>query len=114
MKKLRAKPIKDKSIKDKSIKPVSQAISRREEYGSFEAKTQLSKILKQVEQGQHVRICRHGKVVAKVVPPQDVSADSSPRHVDDVIAAIFALQKEVAQTSQVKVSIRELRDWGRK
>lgn len=86
---------------------------RKTVYGSFEAKTQLSRILKLVERGQHIGISRHGRVVAKVVPPEDVAEESTTR-VDDVINGIFELQSQVAENLGDRVSIRELRDLGRK
>jgi len=40
------------------------------EYGAFEAKTHFSKLLDQVEEGQAIYITRHGKRVARLVPPE--------------------------------------------
>jgi prevent-host-death family protein len=37
-------------------------------FGTFEAKTQFSRILNLVEDGEEVEITRHGRPVAKVVP----------------------------------------------
>ncbi len=39
------------------------------EVGAFEAKTHLSRLLDQVEAGGAVTITRHGKPVARLVPP---------------------------------------------
>ena len=104
------------STDSKRKKKVTVARSSRVQpavYGSFEAKTQLSRILKRVESGQQVGISRHGKVVAKVVPPGDVSTER-PTRIVDVIAGIFALQEQVARNLGPKFSVRELRDIGRK
>jgi len=39
------------------------------EVGAFEAKNTLSALLDLVESGEEVTITRHGKVVARLVPP---------------------------------------------
>ncbi len=38
------------------------------EYGAFEAKTHLSKLLDAVENGEHIFITRHGKRIAELSP----------------------------------------------
>lgn len=38
------------------------------EVGAFEAKTHLSRLLDEVEQGSHIVITRHGKAVAELAP----------------------------------------------
>jgi prevent-host-death family protein len=40
------------------------------EVGAFEAKNKLSALLDLVEQGEEVVITRHGKEVARLVPPR--------------------------------------------
>ena len=40
------------------------------EVGAFEAKNKLSALLDLVEQGEEVTITRHGKEVARLVPPR--------------------------------------------
>jgi prevent-host-death family protein len=39
------------------------------EIGAFEAKSRLGQLLDLVEQGEEVVITRHGKAVARLVPP---------------------------------------------
>lgn len=39
------------------------------EFGAFDAKNKFGQLLDLVEQGEEVVITRHGKVVAKLVPP---------------------------------------------
>lgn len=38
--------------------------------GAFEAKNKLSELLNEVERGEEVLITRHGKEVARLVPPK--------------------------------------------
>jgi prevent-host-death family protein len=40
------------------------------EVGTFEAKNKLSELLDLVERGEEVTITRHGKEVARLVPPR--------------------------------------------
>jgi prevent-host-death family protein len=42
------------------------------EIGAFEAKNKLSALLDQVERGEEIVITRHGKEVARLVPPKGV------------------------------------------
>lgn len=44
------------------------------EVGVYEAKTHFSKLLKEVESGTHVKITRHGQVVADLQPPEKQGA----------------------------------------
>lgn len=43
------------------------------EVGAFEAKNKLSQLLDLVERGEEIIITRHGKEVARLVPPQKAS-----------------------------------------
>ena len=56
--------------------------------GTFEAKTHLSDLLKQVEQGARITITRHGVPIAQLVPIADAHAVGA----DEAIAAIRALR----------------------
>ena len=42
------------------------------EVGAFEAKNKLGQLLDRVERGEEIVITRHGKEVARLVPPQKV------------------------------------------
>jgi prevent-host-death family protein len=42
------------------------------EFGAFEAKNKLGQLLDLVEQGEEIAITRHGKEVARLVPPHPV------------------------------------------
>ena len=42
------------------------------EVGAFEAKNKLGQLLDQVERGEEIVITRHGKQVARLVPPRQV------------------------------------------
>ena len=44
----------------------------------YEAKTQLSKLLQQVEAGEEIIIARHGKPVARLVPVQRTAVHRLP------------------------------------
>lgn len=49
--------------------------------GTYEAKTNLTKLIDRVEGGETVLVTRHGKPVAKIVPAQDVAPRRSPREI---------------------------------
>ena len=58
--------------------------------GAFEAKTHLSSLLDRVEGGEEVTITRHGKVVAKLTPPQEFDRKAA-------MAALERMKREVAE-----------------
>ena len=49
------------------------------EIGAFEAKNKLGQLLDMVEQGEEVLITRHGRPVARLVPPQHAFNRSEAR-----------------------------------
>jgi prevent-host-death family protein len=49
------------------------------EIGTFEAKNQLSALLELVAQGEDIVITRHGRPVARLVPPEPVPAQGLAR-----------------------------------
>jgi prevent-host-death family protein len=74
--------------------------------GAYEAKTHLSALLAEVEQGEEVEITKHGRVVARLVPP--APAKKSRADLLDEMAAFRASLKPVG------IPIRELIDEGRR
>ncbi|NVN85795.1 MAG: type II toxin-antitoxin system prevent-host-death family antitoxin [Rhodopseudomonas sp.] len=67
-----------------------------------EAKAKFSELLDQVEQGETIAITRHGKVVARIAPPEN-------RRPADVVQAIEEL-KELRKGSG-PVTIEEILAW---
>lgn len=49
------------------------------EVGAFEAKNTLSALLDQVERGEEIVITRHGKEVARLVPPKGANNREAAR-----------------------------------
>jgi prevent-host-death family protein len=56
--------------------------------GVYEAKTQLPRLLDEVEQGETITITRHGRPIARVVPVR-----GRQRSVKEAIAAIREFRK---------------------
>ncbi len=74
--------------------------------GVYDAKTQLPRLLEEVEQGHTITITRHGKPVARLVP-----VDTAARPAREVIDALLAFRE--AHTLQ-GLSVRELIEEGRR
>ncbi|HEY2754171.1 MAG TPA: type II toxin-antitoxin system prevent-host-death family antitoxin [Pseudolabrys sp.] len=75
--------------------------------GIFEAKTNLSALVEEVEKGGSVVITRHGKPVAKLVPAQ-------PELTEDQIAKRLKALKEIrAQANELKINAtpEEIKSW---
>ena len=81
-----------------------------EEIGAFEAKNTLSALLDRVEQGEEIVITRHGKPVARLVPPMVVI---------DTEKALAAIERIRARAKEMKLGpfdwdeFKKYRDEGR-
>jgi prevent-host-death family protein len=74
--------------------------------GAYEAKTHLSALLAAVEQGEEVEITKHGRVVARLVPPTPARRTRA-EVIDDMLRMRAGLEP-------VGIPIRELIDEGRR
>ena len=74
---------------------------------AFDAKTHLSQLLRQAEQGQSITITRNGKPVARLVPID------SPTSLDagQLIAAFRGVRRARGKPLKVKLMIREGRKY---
>jgi len=75
--------------------------------GAFEAKTHLSSLLERVMNGEQIRITKHGKPVARLVP----ESTSNDAQIDDAIEQLKAIRKHAKLDG---LSVSELRNLGRK
>jgi prevent-host-death family protein len=72
------------------------------EVGAFEAKNTLGSLLDRVEKGEEIRITRHGKKVARLIP--DV-----PQH--DVAAARAALARMSQHAKEMNAGPFDWEEW---
>ena len=77
--------------------------------GAFQAKTQLSQLLDEVEKGEAVTITRHGRPVRVLAP---VAAAKPEKTGEQWLAEVKRLRKGI--TLGGTVTIRQLIDEGRK
>ena len=77
--------------------------------GAFEAKTNFSKLLARVAEGETIIITKNGKSVAKITP---ISTETTANTALDAIKAIRGLRKGV--TLGKKLSLKQLIQEGRK
>ncbi len=75
--------------------------------GMFEAKTNLSSLVEEVEKGGEVVITRHGKPVAKLVRAEDAF---SPEKIEKRRQAIAEL-REMARKRGLRISHEEIKSW---
>ena len=73
----------------------------------YEAKTHLSRLLDQVEQGETITITRHGVPVARMVPAKERSAE-------DVEATVRRIRQFRKGTKLGGIPLRDLIDEGRR
>ena len=72
------------------------------EIGVHEAKTHFSKLLKRVEDGERFSIMNRGKVVAVMMPPDDIAPDEA----NDAYRQLIALR-----TKFPIGTVREVTGW---
>lgn len=75
--------------------------------GIFEAKTNLSRLIEQVEKGQEVTITRRGKPVVKLVRAR---AELTPEQIAQRKEAIKRLQ-EIASRLKINATQEEIKAW---
>jgi prevent-host-death family protein len=74
------------------------------EVGAFEAKNKLSELLDLAERGEEVVITRHGKEVARLVPPK---GRPNP---EEAWAAMRRI-RERAKRRGLKITLEEIKAW---
>lgn len=83
--------------------------ARMKTVGAFQAKTQLSQLLDQVEKGEAVTITRHGRPVAVLAP---VAPTQPAKTGEEWLAEVKRLRKGI--TLGATVTVRQLIDEGRR
>ena len=73
---------------------------------AFQAKTHLSQLLRETEQGRSFVIHRRGKPVARLIP----SGESEPMDVQGLVAAFRAVRESISG----RLSVRRMIDEGRR
>ena len=81
--------------------------TKLQKVSAFEAKTKLSELLRETEQGGSFIICRRGKEVARLVPP---SKEEEKVDLREIISSF----REIRERIHGKVSIRQLIEEGRR
>jgi prevent-host-death family protein len=81
--------------------------SKLQKVNAFEAKTKLSELLRETEQGGSFIIYRRGKEVARLVPPV-----KEEQEVD--LKKVLSSFREIRERIPGRVSIRELIEEGRR
>ena len=74
------------------------------EVGAFEAKNKLSQLLDLAEGGEEVIITRHGKEVARLIPPRGTV------NRDEAQAAVRRI-RERAETAKLGITLEEALAW---
>ena len=81
--------------------------TKSQKVSAFEAKTKLSELLRETEQGGSFVIYRRGKEVARLVPPVKEGREGD-------LKQVLASFREIRERIPGKVKIRELVEEGRR
>ena len=74
---------------------------------AFEAKTRLSELLRETEQGASYIICRRGKEVARLSPP---AKETKEIKLKDVLSSFLEIRQQISG----KINTHELIEEGRR
>ena len=77
--------------------------------GMFEAKTNLSRLVEQVEKGREIVITRHGKPVAKLVRAEKEDP-FTPEKIAERRKAMAEL-REIANRLKINATQEEIKSW---
>ncbi|MFQ5521327.1 MAG: type II toxin-antitoxin system Phd/YefM family antitoxin [Candidatus Methylomirabilia bacterium] len=77
------------------------------EVGAFEAKTRLSELLRETENGRSFIICKRGKAVARLIPPEK---EEEGVDLTEVLASFRTIRQRIPGT----LKIRQLIERGRR
>lgn len=78
--------------------------------GAFEAKTHLSQLLDEVEQGAAITTTRHGVPIARLAP----MPDSARKSREDAVESLLRWREEHRHITTGDMSIREMIEEGRR
>ena len=78
--------------------------TRTAEVSAFEAKTHLSELLRETEQGRSFIIRRRGKAVARLVPPEKEETALSPAK---VLSAFHEIRRHIPGSLKIRKLIEE-------
>ena len=81
--------------------------AKTQKISAFDAKTRLSELLRETEQGASYIICRHGKEVARLTPPVKEAKEIK-------LKEVLSFFHEIREQISGKVNIRELIEEGRR
>ncbi|MBV8771928.1 MAG: type II toxin-antitoxin system Phd/YefM family antitoxin [Deltaproteobacteria bacterium] len=81
-----------------------------DEISAFEAKTLLSELLGEAEHGRSFVICRRGRAVARLVPPEQ---NKENRQWREVIKSLRDLRERIAKKSG-QINVRKLIEEGQR
>lgn len=96
------------TVRDSSIILVYMATKRQTDtVSAFDAKTHLSQLLQEAEQGKTITITRRGKPIARLVP---VEAERECLEPEEIVKSF----KEIRSRVKGRVDVRALIDEGRK
>jgi prevent-host-death family protein len=81
------------------VKLTGQSVTDNLEYQASEAKAKWAELLDEVERGRTIRITRHGKTIARVVP----EADGRAAEVAEAIERLKALREKTRKAPLAEI-----------
>lgn len=79
----------------------------------YEAKTRLSELLTQAQQGAEITITRHGQPVARLGPPGGLSRGTAANARRGTVAEVIAALEDLRQGVTLDLPLRDAIEQGR-
>lgn len=80
-------------------------------FGVFDAKTRFSELIARAEKGEEIIVTRHGRVVARIAPPEDAAVPvRTAREAAAIVKRFRALREDIRATGG-PVTRAEIRAW---
>lgn len=80
-------------------------------FGVFDAKSRFSELIDRAEKGEEIIVTRHGRVVARIAPPEDAAAPARTAREGAAIVEQFRALREDIRATSGPVTRAEIRAW---
>ncbi|MDP1777666.1 MAG: type II toxin-antitoxin system prevent-host-death family antitoxin [Brevundimonas sp.] len=80
-------------------------------FGIFDAKTRFSELIDRAERGEEIIVTRHGRVVARIAPPEDAVAPARTASEGAAVVEQFRALREDIRATGGAVTRAEIRAW---
>ena len=79
--------------------------------GVFDARSRFSELIDRAEKGEEIIVTRHGRVVARIAPPEDPVAPTRTAREGAAVVERFRVLREDIRATGGPITRAEIRTW---